>query len=179
MASMNGISINSLRSFKTEEGIAWQGEIYLADKKIGEWSNDSYGGPDSFQMEEGYSFEKLKKELCRFYPEWGNSPEEFFMYELMKLTNRETIYKNRLAEYSCDVLLVVTDRSIEMDVGLPGYSGLTDQIILLKEKDYINELKEKLRPEDGHVKHQALIYRNLEQFSVGEEIDLVDIMQDI
>lgn len=175
MASMNGISINSLRSFKTAEGIVWQGEIYLSDKKIGEWSNDAYGGPDLFQMEEGYSFGKLVKELSRLYPEWDDWPEEYFMFELMKLSNREARYKNMLAELSCDVLLVVTDGNIEIGVGLPDYSDLTDQKLLLNEKDYIVELKQKL---NSNKKHQVLIYRSLEQFSVGDEINLMDIMAD-
>lgn len=50
MASINGVSIKNLKSFMGHEGPCLQGNIYIDGKKVGFWSQDSWGGPDTFDF---------------------------------------------------------------------------------------------------------------------------------
>lgn len=63
MASINGVTI---KSFKTFRGHEWeecsQGNVYLNGKKLGFWSQDSYGGPDTYEFDE----DVLKKACSDF-----------------------------------------------------------------------------------------------------------------
>lgn len=53
MASINGISIKSLKCFRDHEGAScFQGNIYYKGKKLGFWSQDPWGGPDSYDFDE-------------------------------------------------------------------------------------------------------------------------------
>lgn len=47
MASLYGVSIKNLKTFKDHEGmIAYQGDIWFNNKKLGLWSQDSWCGSD-------------------------------------------------------------------------------------------------------------------------------------
>ena len=52
MASINGVTIKNYKNFKGHE---WedlaQGSIYLDGKRLGSWSQDSWGGPDNFDFD--------------------------------------------------------------------------------------------------------------------------------
>ena len=52
MASINGITVKNLKSFKGHEGeTLYQGTIYKGKDKLGFWSNDYYCGEDSFDFD--------------------------------------------------------------------------------------------------------------------------------
>lgn len=59
MASINGISLKAMKSFEGMEGTAWQGNVYVGTKKVAFWSQDGNGGPDWFDMMNGFSKKKL------------------------------------------------------------------------------------------------------------------------
>ena len=62
MASINGISIKSLKSFLDHEGMEiYQGNVYYKGKKLGFWSQDSWGGPDQFGFDEGILDAEVEK----------------------------------------------------------------------------------------------------------------------
>jgi hypothetical protein len=43
MAKINGVEIKNLKSFVGHEGICYQGDVWLDGKKLGFWSQDSWG----------------------------------------------------------------------------------------------------------------------------------------
>ena len=56
MASINGITVKAIKEFRGHDGEPLaQGNLYLNNKKIGFWSQDSWGGPDHFQLEPQYN----------------------------------------------------------------------------------------------------------------------------
>ena len=52
MASINGIELKALKGFEGHEGYCFQGNVYKDGKKLGFWSQDSWGGPDEFRFDE-------------------------------------------------------------------------------------------------------------------------------
>ena len=55
MASINGISVKGITKFKGHEGEPLaQGNLYVNNKKIGFWSQDSHGGPDCYVLDPKY-----------------------------------------------------------------------------------------------------------------------------
>lgn len=47
MASINGVSLKNVKTFKGHDGDGYySGSVYLNSKKLGHWSQDSYCGPD-------------------------------------------------------------------------------------------------------------------------------------
>ena len=59
MANIRGISIKTVKHFIGTEGPAYQGNIYIGSKKVAFWSQDGNGGPDWFDMMNGFSKKKL------------------------------------------------------------------------------------------------------------------------
>lgn len=59
MANIRGISIKAVKHFIGTEGPAYQGNIYIGSKKVAFWSQDGNGGPDWFDMMNGFSKKKL------------------------------------------------------------------------------------------------------------------------
>lgn len=52
MASINGISIKSLKKFKDHEGVdIYQGNVYYKNKKLGFWSQDAWCGCDNYDFD--------------------------------------------------------------------------------------------------------------------------------
>lgn len=61
MATINGVTIKNLKTFRGHEGEAIaQGSIYLNGKRLGFWSQDSWGGPDQFDFDES-----VLKDACK------------------------------------------------------------------------------------------------------------------
>lgn len=62
MASIYGISLKAVKMFHGHEGEpCYQGNLYLNNKKIGFWSQDSHGGPDHLRLDVPYSEQLLNK----------------------------------------------------------------------------------------------------------------------
>lgn len=173
MASLNGISIKNLKPFRTYEGLMWQGSLYLDNKKIGFWCNSSTGGEDIFNLyPEKYDVNKLMKEFAKLKPECRYLVEEEFMMELVNLTLAEKGYK-RIKKIGLDILLEITDSYTIFQIGLPGEdTGLTNEEIIEKEEAIIAKYKQKLIKETDRKKHEIRIYRNLDDFKVGDPIDI-------
>lgn len=53
MASLYGVVIKNLKTFKDHEGmIAYQGDVWFNNKKLGFWSQDSWCGSDHYDFKE-------------------------------------------------------------------------------------------------------------------------------
>lgn len=52
MASINGVELKAVKNFRDHEGapIA-QGNVYCNGRKLGFWSQDSWGGPDNYDFD--------------------------------------------------------------------------------------------------------------------------------
>lgn len=62
MASINGISIKNLKHFKDHEGcMIAQGDVWYNGKKLGFWSQDSWGGSDNYDFNEHILDEEVEK----------------------------------------------------------------------------------------------------------------------
>lgn len=60
MAKINGIEVKSLKGFTGHEGYCYQGNVYKDGKKLGFWSQDAWGGSDSFDFDTSVFKEVLK-----------------------------------------------------------------------------------------------------------------------
>ena len=97
MASINGIEIKKLKTFRDHEGIPIaQGEIYYKGKNLGFWSQDAWGGCDNY----GFDKSVLNQEVEKY--KMSNLCEEQFreltdldilLYDLLTIIESEKSYK--------------------------------------------------------------------------------------
>ena len=191
MASINGITVKSLKKFKGHEGEPlYQGNVYLGNKKIGWWSQDSWGGPDTCYLDEPYRIRKLEakvKELnhdkeAAFTRNDGSTylidySLEIMFGDLMELKHDEDMFKSAVKNGFAGVLLV-TDGYHVFGWNLnKETTDLSDDIILMQFTKLfeVGNMKHKFFEEYGIRKHQTKIYRSLEDFNVGKAIKIEDI----
>ena len=105
VASINGVSLKKLSYFVGHEGGCFQGDVYLDGKKLGFWSQDSWGGPDNFEFEQSPIIERAK-EYYAAHPK----VDELKLYE----TELEDIDFNNLPKRSVDSMLEI-DASLMND----------------------------------------------------------------
>lgn len=113
MASINGIEIKNLKTFRDHEGaqIA-QGDVWCDGKKVGFWSQDSWGGPDLFD-----GCEKIVAQRAKLFAEWYPKEDKYadfqddpaiFMGHLLALKEDEKTY-NKYFKKGYPSLVCVTD----------------------------------------------------------------------
>jgi len=167
MASINGVQIKNLKTFRGHE---WeecaQGSVYLNGKKLGFWSQDSWGGPDSFDFDasvldearlnfkEGFPKDYKYIDVC--------DSLDVFMGELLKLTHLE----KDLGKYfrkGWKNAVVVTD-GIYQACLTTSYDH-DDQFILDKCEDSIRKMK------DGMLKDARAFVVRPGDFSIKVDTD--------
>lgn len=87
MANIRGISIKTVKHFIGTEGPAYQGNIYIGSKKVAFWSQDGNGGPDWFDMMNGFSKKKLVEAMKPYVDQKSielKIIEESFMYRMIQ-----------------------------------------------------------------------------------------------
>lgn len=191
MASINGITVKALKQFRGHEGEPlYQCNVYLGNKKIGWWSQDSWGGPDTCYLDEPYKVRKLEakvKELNRDKEETFSRTDgstytinyslDIMFGDLMALKNDEDTFKAAVKNGFAGVLLV-TDGCHVFGWNLnKEMADLSDEIILMKFAKAIEDGKKKHKffGEYGITKHQTKIYRSLADFNIGKAIKIEDI----
>lgn len=191
MASINGITVKSIKQFRGHEGEPlYQGDIYLGNKKIGWWSQDSWGGPDSYWLDEPYSIRKLEakvKELNRHKTETFERSDggkytieyslESLFGDLMILHEDEKTFKTATKNGYTGVLLV-TDGCHVFGWNLSKtITDAFDSLILARFEKQIEDGKKKhgFFAEDGFIKHETKIYRSLAEFKIGTHVKIKDI----
>lgn len=91
MASVNGITLKALKTFKDHEGMEIaQGNLYIGRKKIGSWSQDAWGGPDIINLDPPYDERKL--EQC--FMDRGFENLEMGLWRLLSLKQDEDLWKS-------------------------------------------------------------------------------------
>lgn len=113
MAKINGVEIKAIKTFIDHEGAeVAQANVYINGKKVGFWSQDSWGGPDNYYGIEDIIIEKAKlfKEGCPSnakYYDFQNDPD-IFMNHLLQLAEDEKLFKKYIKD-GFSTLLIVTD----------------------------------------------------------------------
>ena len=99
MAKINGIELKNVRFFKDHEGATIaQGDIHYYGKKLGFWSQDSWGGPDRYDFDT-----KILDEAVADYVKSNRVKDEYkefadldcLLYDLINL--RETEKRAKIA----------------------------------------------------------------------------------
>ena len=190
MASINGISVKKMTQFYGHEGESlYQGNLYLNNKKIGFWSQDSRGGPDQFYMEGAYSEKLLNAAVTSRNPDkaiTGGSPADpyeipydmdLLLYDYIKLTEDEKYFKKAVKGGYTGVL-IATDGYHMAVWNLPeSYTTLSDADLLEKMGPAIaNEKAANFFKENKHTKHTIKIYRSSKDFIIGDPIPTDEII---
>ena len=108
MASINGVTIKSLKRFRDHEGFGiYQGNVYYKGKKLGFWSEDSWGGEDLFDFDSSIlddEVERLKKSDW-VVPEYRSLVnDELLLSAIVELIDIEKFYK-KCAKNGCTAVV--------------------------------------------------------------------------
>lgn len=191
MASINGITVKALKQFRGHEGEPlFQGNLYLGNKKIGFWSQDSHGGCDNIYLDAPYSKAKLREKVKtlnqhhnRTFARTGGSAFileydlELLFGDLMVMQADEKDYKKAVKNGFKGVLLITDGYHIfgwNLD---QTETNLRDEVLIHKYSKAIDDGKKKHKffKEDRFTKHEIKIYRSVDDFNVGEKINIDDI----
>ena len=163
MASINTIQIKSLKTFKGHEGEPlYQGNIYYKGKKLGFWSQDSWGGYDNFDFNEDVLKDEVEKfRLSDFVEEqYKNITNiEILLGELTRLAEQEKMFK-KYVKKGYPSTVIITDGYHEF-YGACKHTKKED--ILKTFDDYIKECKGKCYK---NKKVKVLVYTDLKDFDV-------------
>ena len=193
MASINGITVKALKTFRGHEGEpCCQGNLYIGTKKIGFWSQDSHGGCDNFMLDRPYSEAMLsnrvkelntdKAEKITRYDGTVSTIEyslEHLMGDLTALLDDEKTYKKALKDGFKGILLVSDGYHVFGWRLSEGVAKLSTEKILSVYADEIEKgkVKHKFFKEDGFYKHSVKIYRSAADFDIGTRIKIDEIMR--
>ena len=191
MASINGITVKALKSFRGHEGEhLCQGNVYLGNKKIGWWSQNSHGGCDHIYLDEPYRVDKLSEKVKELNHDkvktYSHNDGSQFTVEysldllfgdLMVLIDDEAAFKKAVIDGYTGILLVTDGHTVfgwNLRASLTNMSNM--EIIEYLAKD-IEEGKKQhgFYKEDKFIKHKIKIYRSLDDFNIGEKINLTEI----
>lgn len=174
MASINGISLKAMKSFEGMEGTAWQGNVYVGTKKVAFWSQDGNGGPDWFDMMNGFSKKKLV-EVMRPYVTQEDAElgiiDESFMYKLVWLVQTEKEFKKALKK-GYKAMMEVTDGFHVTNYYYPDVPNCTAEALFMKIE---NNIKGKFFKNAKITYH---LYKGLEDFCIGGQLRPEDIKKD-
>lgn len=153
MATINGISLKSIKAFRDHEGATiYQGNIYIDGKKKGFWSQDSMGGcdeyiADSADRKANKDFieilnnraVKFKESHPKTYKYYDIIDIDILMYTLMRLTDLEKTYK-KFAKSGYPYMLTVSNFSQCKAVGVKKPFNLSDKPIMNRIEKIKNEM---------------------------------------
>lgn len=128
MAKIKGIELKNVREFRGHEGEPLtQGDVYYKNKKVGFYSQDSWGGPDILNLD--YNLENLEeindvvnnyiggilfKKLDDLYNKQYNvkfhyeqKGYEYLFMDLLQLMEFEDLYKEYSKKFGVDKIAIV------------------------------------------------------------------------
>lgn len=143
MAKINGVEIKNLKSFMGHEGTCYQGDVWLNGKKLGFWSQDSWGAVcDDFSFDEsvldtacknfqeGFPDSYEYKEFC--------ASKETFLHDLVALKEIEKDCKKDFKKGFKSVIYM-TDGFHYSWVSLP--EDGKDEDLLKKYSSHVEEME--------------------------------------
>ena len=163
MASINGLTVKAMKTFRDHEGceIA-QGNLYLGNKKIGFWSQDFMGGPDVIDLDRQYDVRKLEK--------WFEDRDEnldLVLWNLLILKEKETEWK----KWKCERVFYATDGYHIITVGMKNPRISASDILDMEEVQKI--LKEDFTGGIANAQIEILAAETFDD--AGEQIPLEEI----
>ena len=193
MANINGITLKAVKMFRGHEGEpCYQGNVYIGTKKIGFWSQDSWGGCDNFMFDKPYSKRKLEsivKNLNKDKVKTHKLPNgNDFVYEyslerlfidLLALQDDEKEFK-RVIKNGLKAIMIVTDGYHQISWGLNDNAiDVPNEVLLKQFSKFIEKEKKKAGffEENEWHKHIVKIYRSLDDFNTGVPVTLDDIKE--
>lgn len=188
MASINGISVKAMKTFKGHEGEdLCQGNLYLNGKKVGFWSQDAHGAIcDNLTMDKDYCEERLREAVKKANADkaYMAGPEgsrvqleydfELLMGDYVNLTYEEKAFKDAVKKgYSC--VLIATDGYHQVSWSLPkAFLSLSDDEVKAKLSSEVSKAANANFFQNEPV--SLKIYRSLDDFNIGEPIALESIV---
>ena len=93
MARINGVELKAVKKYTGHEGVCAQGNVYYKGKKLGFWSQDSWGGPDEFDFDKSV-LDKAAQDYQAGFPDTYKykdycSCKDVFLYDILKLRDIE------------------------------------------------------------------------------------------
>ena len=171
MANIRGISIKAVKHFIGTEGPAYQGNIYIGSKKVAFWSQDGNGGPDWFEMMNGFSKKKLVEAMKPYVDQKSielKIIDESFMYNLLWLSQSEKEFKKALKK-GYKAMMKVTDGFRVLNSYYPNVPNCTAEALFMRINDDIKE---------NNIKNEEIsyhLYKDISDFSIGEPITVAEI----
>lgn len=130
MAKIKGIELKNIKKFRGHEGEElMQGNIYYNNKKVGFYSQDSWGGPDIVNLDydldadtrdkvndimENYIGGKLFEKLDNLYNEtyhvdfkYEQKGYEYLFMDLLQLKDHEDLYKKYKKKHGWDNIAII------------------------------------------------------------------------
>lgn len=156
MASIKGIEVKNLKSFRgVEYPTNYQGNVFYNGKKMGFWSQDSWGGPDRYEFD-SRELDAVAKE---YYGEDSIYDLDCLMGELLELVDYEKNFKKAVKE-GYTALVVITNGYLETQIKIP---QLTDKDAI--RKDCESDLKAFEKRAKSKKDIQMMIFTNLADFA--------------
>jgi len=191
MLSINGLHLENMVQFRGHEGEPlYQGDLYLETHKLGFWSQDSWGGPDTVILEPEYQLDRLNQKISALNPDKtlrSENPSHPFEieYDLELLMGDYITLHYEYEEYlkalgnAYSGVLIASDGYHMTAWQLPkSYVKQSDEAIIKELESEINQVKaSSFFPENAYTKHTVKIYRSDKEFEMGEAIQLKDIMK--
>lgn len=178
MAKIHGIELKGVKTFRDHEGASIaQGNIYVEGKKVGEWSQDSWGGPDIISMDKGYSEKAFNDAIKKVHPDAKKCKSrthefeleydaEILMSDLLKLNDEEKTYK-KFVKSGYTTICIVSDNYGAIIYGIRSAS----QFDALKGKIMDRAIKDGISANEAKLSFRT----SLDDFIVGQPIKLADI----
>lgn len=165
MASINSIQIKGLKTFRGHEGeLLYQGNIYYKGKKLGFWSQDSWGAIcDNYDFNQNILKDEVEKYKSSNYVEdeyRKYTSLESVLSDLVNLAEQEKMYK-KYAKKGYLSTLIVTDGYHEF-YGACKHTKKED--VLKTFTDYIKECKAKCYK---NKEAKVLVYTDLNDFNIN------------
>lgn len=190
MASINGISLKNVKKFRGHEGEPlYQGNLYLNNKKIGFWSQDSWGGPDNVALDKYYDELSLDNAVHKLNTDkdyHGGTEDKPFVLEYnlerlmgdyMPLYEDEQVYKSAVKKGYAGVM-VASDGYQQVVWSLPReYTEMSNDELFALMADGIKQAKDGFMAENKFIEHTVKVYRSPEDFVIGEPIKFKDIVK--
>lgn len=173
MASINGITVKSYKTFRGHEGEPLgQGNVYYKGKKLGFWSQDAYGAVcDNFDFDEKI----LTPEVEKYRDLSGMVREEFkdlfdtttFMWELSNLLEAEKEYK-KFAKKGYPTMIRVTNGSYATFTvfKISAITAKEKAVFLSRVKDRVIDSFKKETPKSIHENIHVDIFGCLRDFDI-------------
>ena len=95
MASIKGVTLKAIKSFNGHDGQGFNANIYLDNKKIGEISDDGWGGGYQYDFNNKMNEAVFKERMKAYFNEYPSEFEEMdiFIYDILSLVGYEQAWK--------------------------------------------------------------------------------------